>query len=118
MTDLITPALRQLAHNRRAIHRHAHRPFNENLGRDARADHGNEINCVCVHRLRWLSLCGLDGLNAIARPFRRRQCRWHTLRRNACFEIWCPQRRCLARWHKVSACLRAGRGAHSCLQFS
>lgn len=118
MTELIAPALRQLAHNERAIHRHAHCPFKESLGRDARADDGHEINCVCVHRPRWLSLCGFDGLDTIARAFCPRQCQWHTLLRNASIEVWRLRRRCFAKWHVVSTSVEAGRGAQSCLQFS
>lgn len=118
MTELIAPALRQLGNKHRAIHRHAHCPFKESLGWDARADDGHEINCVHVHMPRWLWLCGFDGLDAIARAFCPRQCQGHALRRNASVEVWCLQRRCLARWHDVSTLLRTGRGAQSCLQFS
>lgn len=68
MTELIAPALRRLAHHQRAIQRDAHCPFKERLGRDARADHGHEINCVGVHRPRWLSLCEFDGLELLRAP--------------------------------------------------
>lgn len=112
MTELIAPALRQLAHSQRAIHRDAHCAFKESLGRDARPDYGHEINCVGVHRPRWLSLRGFDGLEAFARAFYPRQCQWHTLLRNCVIVVLRLRRRCFARWHDVSTSVGAGRGAH------
>lgn len=116
MTELITLALRQPAHNQRAIHHATAPPRNvSNTQEPITAIEPTPL--ACSGRLG--CLCGGSTVcSLVARVICSRQCHWRTLRRNDAIEVWCPRRQRFAKWHGVSTSVGAGRGAQYCLQFS
>lgn len=118
MTELIAPALRQVAHNERAIHRHATAPSRNVWNATQEPITAIKPTPLACSGCPGCRCAGSTVCSLFAGVFCPRKCRWYTLRRNASIEVWCLRRRRFAKRHDVSTSLGAGTGAQSCVQFS